>query len=182
MSLNILLRFSSRLAGTSVRFVALLAALVLIGSIGQQTSVGQEPESAAQEQPPPADSESETASPSDVKPEESKGNTPVPVRSSSSSRKLAPGILQVIEPDLRPEDTFEGPLPLDLVAAHPELAWQAPDFPDGRPLEAPKSETLIEKATGTMLRHSVYGLKSALSRFAKSKLMFPSQMGSYSAG
>jgi hypothetical protein len=174
MSLNNLLRFSSRCAGTSVGFIALLAALVVIGPVGQQNSVAQEPEVAAPEaatpeadapeaatteQPPTADTETEAGSPSDAKPEEAKGNTPVPVRSSSSSRKLAPGVLQVIEPDLRPEDTFEGPLPLDLVATHPELVWQAPDFPDGRPLEAAKSETLIDKASATMLRHSVYGFE-----------------------
>lgn len=86
--------------------------------------------------------------------------TTLPVRSSGvTTRKLAPGVMHFIKPDLRPEDTFEGPMPLDYVAAHPELAWQAPDFPDGRPLEAPKSETLLEKGSNVVLRHAVYGFE-----------------------
>jgi len=85
----------------------------------------------------------------------------VPVRSSSSSSKrvLAPGVMHFIKPDLRPEDTFEGPMALDFVAQHPELAWQPPDFPDGRPLDAPKSESLLEKGSNIVLRHSVYGFE-----------------------
>jgi len=86
--------------------------------------------------------------------------TTIPVRSSgASTRKLAPGVMHFIKPDLRPEDTFEGPMSLEFVANHPELAWQAPDFPDGRPLEAPKSETLLEKGSNVTLRHSVYGFE-----------------------
>lgn len=86
--------------------------------------------------------------------------TTIPVRSSGvSTRKLAPGVMHFIKPDLRPEDTFEGPMALEFVAAHPELAWQAPDFPDSRPLEAPKSETLLEKGSKVSLRHSVYGFE-----------------------
>lgn len=88
-----------------------------------------------------------------------KPNT-IPVRSSGvTTRKLAPGVMLFIQPDLRPEDTFEGPMALDFVAAHPELAWQAPDFPDNRPLEAPKSETLLEKGSNVVLRHSIYGFE-----------------------
>ena len=86
--------------------------------------------------------------------------TTIPVRSSgASTRKLAPGVMHFIKPDLRPEDTFEGPMALEFVANHPELAWQPPDFPDGRPLEAPKSETLLEKGSNVTLRHAVYGFE-----------------------
>jgi hypothetical protein len=102
----------------------------------------------------------DAAEPAEVQETEAAKPTTLPVRSSgSTTRKLAPGVMHFIQPDLRPEDTFEGPMPLDFVAAHPELAWQAPDFPDGRPLEAPQSETLIEKASNVSLRHSVYGFE-----------------------
>lgn len=113
---------------------------------------------------PASAQEAEVANDQEIaQPEETeavKSTATIPVSSSGvTTRKLAPGVMHFIKPDLRPEDTFEGPAALEFVAAHPELAWQAPDFPDGRPFEAPKSDTLVEKGSNVVLRHPVYGFE-----------------------
>ncbi len=68
-------------------------------------------------------------------------------------RKLAEGVLTIVPPNPQPEETALGPMDLDLVKAHPELAWTAPTFPENSPFYSSSAETLLEKSKGVVLRH-----------------------------
>ncbi len=84
----------------------------------------------------------------------------LPVSSNPPARRrLAEGVLTTIAPNPQPEETSLGPIDLDLVKNHPELAWSAPDFPDNAPFFSSKAETLIEKSRGVVLRHPVFALE-----------------------
>lgn len=76
-------------------------------------------------------------------------------------RKLAEGVLTIVPPNPQPEETALGPVDLDLVKAHPELAWTAPTFPDNSPFYSSSAETLLEKSKGVVLRHPVFALEFA---------------------
>ncbi len=72
----------------------------------------------------------------------------------SKGRQLAPDALIVIEPGAQWADTFQGPIELPLVQEHQtDLDW--------KPNEAPKSETLLEKAKSVIFRKDIYGLEFA---------------------
>ncbi len=85
--------------------------------------------------------------------------TGLPVSSNPPARRLAEGVLTTIAPNPQPEETSLGPIDLDLVKNHPELAWSAPDFPDNAPFFSSKAETLLEKSRGVVLRHPVFALE-----------------------
>jgi hypothetical protein len=69
-----------------------------------------------------------------------------------SDRVLAPGVLTVIQPEPRPEETFHGPLPFTRITArHPELEF-TPNFSE-------KSATVFEMAQQVTLRHKVWSLE-----------------------
>ena len=69
---------------------------------------------------------------------------------SQTVRKLAPGILTVIPPEPREEETYQGPISLPTVS---KLAWN-PNF-------TPKSETIQEKSAKVTIRHNVWNLELA---------------------
>ncbi|MEC8556709.1 MAG: hypothetical protein VXZ82_17010 [Planctomycetota bacterium] len=77
----------------------------------------------------------------------------VPVSTGGKGRKLAPGVLQVIEPAAVRGETAEGPVDLPLVALNPDLDWQ-PNFD-------PKTEIVLENAKQVTFRKEVHCLQFA---------------------
>lgn len=77
------------------------------------------------------------------------------------ARKLAPDVLTVVPPNPQPEETSLGPIDLELVRNHPELKWEAPDFPNNAPNFSSLSDTLLASSTGVVFRHPVYALEFA---------------------
>lgn len=84
-----------------------------------------------------------------------------PVSSGLEARKLAEGVLTVVDPDQNADDTSIGPFDLDFVNENPDLEWAAPAFPAGQPNFASRSETLLEMGRDVTLRHPVWGLEFA---------------------
>lgn len=83
-----------------------------------------------------------------------------PVRTQET--RFAPGVVNVIAPAPHPEETFTGPQTLQsLIDAHPEIQWNAPDFPEGRPFFDPRTRTLVEMARQVTLRREIYCLEFA---------------------
>ncbi len=76
------------------------------------------------------------------------------------STDFAPGTVTVIPPEKIPEETFTGPITLrQFLDSHPEIAWRAPDFNDGRPYSDPRTRTLTEMAQQVILRREVFCLE-----------------------
>ncbi len=76
------------------------------------------------------------------------------VRPTSLGRVLAPDALVVIPPAVELfGETVQGPIDLSLVSQHPELEWT--------PNEAPKSDTLFERAKGVTFRVPIHCLELA---------------------
>ncbi len=94
-----------------------------------------------------------------------------------AARELAPGVLTIVAPDQNAEETAIGPLDLDYVKKHPELAWSAPDFEGGSPNFASPSETLIEMGRGVTLRHPVWGLEFSFKPMRTIELSVPQKNG-----
>lgn len=67
-------------------------------------------------------------------------------------RKLAPGVLTVVPATFDAHDTALGPYDLDLVKKFPELAWDGPNFPDGKPNFASPEETLVQLSKDVTFR------------------------------
>ena len=108
------------------------------------------------------------------------GGVAVPTANGSSplpARELAPGILITVAPDQNAEDTAIGPLELDFVAKHPELAWSAPDFSNGSPNFASPSETLLEMGRNVTLRHPVWALEFSFKPMRTIELDIPQKSG-----
>ncbi|MEM7476210.1 MAG: hypothetical protein AAF483_14540 [Planctomycetota bacterium] len=78
----------------------------------------------------------------------------IPV-SKTDGRKLAPGVLQVIEPATESGETAEGPVDLPLVGdpRNKDIIWE--------PAFDPKSMTLMEKSKQIVFRKEVYCLEFA---------------------
>jgi hypothetical protein len=93
------------------------------------------------------------------------------------SRDLAPGVLTVVAPDQNAEDTAIGPLDLDFVRKHPELAWSAPDFEGGSPNFASPSETLIEMGRNVTLRHPIWALEFSFKPMRTIEVTIPQKSG-----
>lgn len=71
--------------------------------------------------------------------------------------EFAPGVVTVIPPAPDPKETFDGPLTLQSLAdAHPEIAWQSGDHPDGAPHFDPRSRTLQEMLKQVILRREIF--------------------------
>ncbi|MEM1224880.1 MAG: hypothetical protein AAGJ40_04250 [Planctomycetota bacterium] len=74
--------------------------------------------------------------------------------------RFADGIVTVIPPAADPKETFDGPLTLQsLLKAHPEIAWSAPDHPDGAPHFDPRTRTLAKMLEQVTLRREIYCLE-----------------------
>jgi hypothetical protein len=80
------------------------------------------------------------------------GNLRAQSSAESVYRKLAPGVVTAIRPDIEEEETVSGPREMvDLVRGYPKLDW-TPNF-------APKTETLLAKASSTVFRREIWGLE-----------------------
>jgi len=66
-------------------------------------------------------------------------------------RKLAPGVLKRIEPQIDEEETFSGPREIVELVGDQKLNWQ--------PNYSPKTNTLLAKAQATIFRRQVWGLE-----------------------
>lgn len=96
-------------------------------------------------------------------------DTSKPVSTDLGSRRLADGILTVVQPSPEPEETSLGPVDLELVAKNPDLAWE--------PALSPLSETLLEKSKGVQLRHSIYALEFAFKPLRMVEIALPKDNG-----
>lgn len=80
-----------------------------------------------------------------------------PNQSTQTQTAFAPGVVTVIPPAPDPTETFDGPLTLQsIIDSHPEIAWQAPHYPDGKPHFDPRSRTLPEMLKQVILRREIY--------------------------
>jgi hypothetical protein len=93
------------------------------------------------------------------------------------ARDLAPGVLTIIDPDQNAEDTAIGPIDLEFVKKHPELAWSQPEFEKGGPNFASPSETLLEMGKNVTLRHPVWGLEFSFKPVRTIEVDVPSKTG-----
>ncbi len=97
---------------------------------------------------------------------------------STKPRKLAPGVLTVVPATFDAQDTALGPYELDLVKKFPELAWEAPNFPDSKPHFASSEETLVQLSKGITFRPKrVWSLEFAFKPVRSIALEIPDQQG-----
>jgi len=93
--------------------------------------------------------------------------------------RFAPGTVTVIPPAPQPDETFTGPISLrDLIEAHPEIEWSAPDFPDGKPFFDARTRTLREMAQQVILRREVYCFEFAFKPLRQMYIDIPQSNGS----
>ena len=80
--------------------------------------------------------------------------------STQEQTQFAPGVVTVIPPAPKPEETFQGPMTLQsLLDAHPEIQFGGNTHPNGEPHFDPRSRTLVEMAREVILRREVYCLE-----------------------
>lgn len=80
--------------------------------------------------------------------------------STQEQTQFAPGVVTVVPPAPKPEETFDGPLTLQsLLDAHPEIQFGGDSHPDGEPHFDPRSRTLVEMAKQVILRREIYSLE-----------------------
>lgn len=80
--------------------------------------------------------------------------------STQEQTQFAPGVVTVIPPAPKPEETFDGPMTLQsLLDAHPEIQFGGDSHPDGTPHFDPRSRTLVEMAKQVILRREIYCLE-----------------------
>jgi hypothetical protein len=98
--------------------------------------------------------------------------------SASKPRKLAPGVLTVVPANFDAQDTALGPYELDLVKKFPELAWEAPNFPDNKPNFASPEETLVQLSKDVTFRPKrVWSLEFAFKPVRSIAVDIPDQQG-----
>lgn len=92
--------------------------------------------------------------------------------------RFAPGTVNVVPPAPLPEETFTGPISLrDLIDAHPEIEWAAPDFPDGKPYFDARTRTLRAMAEQVILRREVYCFEFAFKPLRQTYVDIPQPNG-----
>jgi hypothetical protein len=69
-------------------------------------------------------------------------------------RKLAPGVLKKIEPNIEEEETYSGPREIVELVGDPKLNWN--------PNYSSKTNTLLAKAQATIFRRPIWGLEFGL--------------------
>jgi hypothetical protein len=80
--------------------------------------------------------------------------------STQEQTQFAPGVITVIPPAPKPEETFDGPLTLQsLLDAHPEIQFGGTTHPSGDPHFDPRSRTLVDMAKQVILRREIYSLE-----------------------
>jgi hypothetical protein len=81
-------------------------------------------------------------------------------------RKLAPGVVTEIQPDIQEEETFSGPREVvELVEGAPKLDW--------KPNLSPVSDTLLTKAKSTVFRRQIWGLEFGFKPLRMINVEFP---------
>ncbi|TWU33715.1 hypothetical protein [Novipirellula artificiosorum] len=74
--------------------------------------------------------------------------------------EFAPGVLTVVPPAPKPDETTDGPLALQtFLDGHPEIIWGGESHPDGMPHFDPRSRMLAEMAEEVFLRREIYCLE-----------------------
>lgn len=82
--------------------------------------------------------------------------------SSLQRTPFAPGVVTVIPPAMLPEETNDGPLPLQtFLDANPQVVFGGDTHPDGKPHFDPSSRTLAEQAKTVILRREVFSFEFA---------------------
>jgi hypothetical protein len=80
--------------------------------------------------------------------------------STQEQTQFAPGVVTVIPPAPKPEETVDGPLTLQsLLEAHPEIQFGGNTHPNGEPHFDPRSRTLVDMAKQVILRREIYSLE-----------------------
>lgn len=80
--------------------------------------------------------------------------------SSTQQTEFAPGVVTVIPPAAKPEETFDGPQTLQsLLNSYPEIQYGGESHPEGEPHFDPRSRTLVEMAKQVILRREIYCLE-----------------------
>ena len=93
-------------------------------------------------------------------------------------RKLAPGVLTVVPASFDAHDTALGPYDLDLVKKFPEIAWEAPNFPDNKPNFASSEETLVQLSKDVTFRPKrVWSLEFAFKPVRSIAVDIPNSQG-----
>lgn len=92
--------------------------------------------------------------------------------------RFAPGTVNVVPPAAEPEETFTGPISLrDLIDAHPEIEWSAPDFPDQKPYFDARTRTLKAMAEQVILRREIYCFEFAFKPLRQMVIDIPQPNG-----
>ncbi len=77
--------------------------------------------------------------------------------SSKEQTPFAPGIVTVIPPSPKPEETVDGPQTLrELLEIHPEIKLGSDSHPGGEPHFDPRSRTLIDMAKQARFHREIY--------------------------
>ena len=92
-------------------------------------------------------------------------------------RQLADGVLTIVPAAQSSGETTTGPADLAIIAAHPEIEWSPPQFPDGQPNFMPRSQTLIELSREVTLRHPIWALEFAFKPVRQILARLPNQQG-----
>ena len=80
--------------------------------------------------------------------------------STKEQTQFAPGVVTVIPPSPKPEETFNGPMTLQsLLDAYPEIQFGGDSHPSGEPHFDPRSRTLVDMAKQVILRREIYSLE-----------------------
>ncbi|MCU0707855.1 MAG: hypothetical protein MUF23_06155 [Pirellula sp.] len=150
-----------------------IASLFLFGGLALMGCLAFPSVSFAQDAPGGLGDSAEVASPGDLLIPAGSKDTGLGL----TARKLAPGVMTIVTPDQNSEDTALGPFDLDFVAKHPELEWNAPDFPDNQPFFASPAETLLAQSRGVTFRHPIWGLEFAFKPVRVIEVDLPTDSG-----
>jgi len=92
--------------------------------------------------------------------------------------KFGPGILRIVPPSPRPVETYRGPEAIDeLLEAHPEIVWQPPTFPEGKPFFQAPTQTLAELAKRVIYRREIYAFEFAFKPLRQITIDVPQPTG-----
>jgi hypothetical protein len=95
--------------------------------------------------------------PADNKQAEKKAKPERKDPSSQEQTQFAPGIVTVIPPAPKPEETVDGPQTLrELIETHPEIKLGSDSHPGGKPHFDPRSRTLIDMAKQARFHREIY--------------------------
>lgn len=100
--------------------------------------------------------------------------------STQEQTEFAPGVVTVIPPAPKPEETYEGPQTLQsLLDAYPEIQYGGESHPNGEPHFDPRSRTLVEMAKQVILRREIYGFELSFKPLRQIYIDIPQPNGRY---